>query len=170
MTMDNDSPNPFESPAEAPPVRRPPSKPSRKGPQEREFSNLSLQLKAIGGLITLIGLLATIANWYWTPMLVIGVAICVFGWGLGVYKPWAWFGAVLLLLPLSLLILVLTGFLFLNQGAIGIPLLTAPIYLWYVLWVLLSKRGRDRYREMGEARLRARDNPDSIAGRLYRKR
>ena len=45
-----------------------------------------------------------------------------------------------------------------------------PAYCANVVWVLVSKNGRARYRETGEAIASARSNPDSLAGRAYRGR
>ena len=168
--MNRPTENPFESPPESAQSPGPTRKKRRKPPQQRDYTVLALQLKIFGGLMILVGLLLTTAAWWLSAIAVIGLGVMVAGFGLAAFRPWAWFVAVALLVPLAIGSLVLIVVATIYYGKIGISLFFAPAYAAYVLWVLCSRGGRQRYQEIREAIARAKDNPDSIAGRLYRKR
>ena len=161
--------NPFQSPSDSssdgnmPPVKR---RASSKTPHAKDFTNLAMQFKFVGGAITLLGLLALCASWWFVTIVVSGVALIGLGYGMSAYKPWAWVVAVAILVPLSVLLVVATVAAMLSVGVRGLGVFMAPAYMWYVLWVLCSRNGRQRYRDTREAILRARANPDSIAGKL----
>lgn len=145
----------------------------RRTPQARDFDAIALQLKFVGWLVTLLALPAILANpWGLGGLgsLGVGLGFLVVGYGLGWYKIWAWYAGVVLMLPLTTAV-TLGALMMVGVGGIYILyLLLPPAFAAYVTWVLLSKGGRTRYRQTAEAIARAKANPDSIAGRLYRKR
>jgi hypothetical protein len=141
-------------------------------PQSREFQLLSIMMTGCGGLVTLVAIPLVLFSGSRLPgwiMLLIGVSYLVTGFGFSGYHRWAWYFSVLLVLPASLLISLAAVALMLRavyQGrivSIFAPLMA--LFVFYVGWVLLSKGGRARYYETVEAIQRARNDPDSLAGR-----
>ena len=139
-------------------------------PQAFEYGAVSLMLKLFGGLLLLPALLVMLVHpGYGLIGAIPGAAFLAVGWGLGAYRMWAWYGAVVTLLPISL---AMTALVFWAgaSGVIGLTTLTVPSVSLYVMWVLLSRGGRAHYRATSEAIARARANPASLAGRAYRRR
>jgi|GEM_PF-6928963 hypothetical protein len=140
--------------------------------QSREFATLALHLEFMGGFLLFVGIGIMCLNWRVGLLGAIpGLAVLVTGLGLARYKLWAWYAAVGILIPLSVSIAVFTVVAWVSSGQTSFAaLLAGPAYLAYVIWALLSKSGRQRYRESIAARQAALDNPDSIAGKMLRGR
>jgi hypothetical protein len=168
--MSTPEPNPLEFIAEeAPSVARkvPPT-----GPQAKDFSALMTQLCMLGVIITLPALLLTLACWpVGIPMLLAGLSLIGTGRGLGAYKVWAWYAAVAILVPLNLGLAALCVAAIYSEGTVvGLTLLIGPIYAGYVLWVLLSPSGRQRYWHNAAAAARVEASRNPTVRKRYRKR
>ena len=155
--------------------------------QTREYANLSLQLKIFAWMLYFFAMLflvfgATNARlgifFIGTGIVLAGSVLHLVGWGLGSYKPWAWYAAVIVLVPLSLLLAIMMflygRFLFVQastwvHAVLGVSMLSAGlIYFPYVLWILLSRGGKKRYQDTCDAMKRIKERPDSPASRFYR--
>jgi len=139
-------------------------------PQSSDFAVVSLMMKLFGGMFILPGLLVMFGSVGWGLIVAApGTLLLVIGIGVGRYQPWAWYAAVVAMLPLSIVItlatLIAAG---LTMNYIWMVVLW-PLFCAYVAWILLSNSGRQRYFETGDAIARARENPDSMAGRRYRR-
>lgn len=134
-----------------------------------DYINLSMFLKFWGGLIAVIGILVTMLTLWGITVIVAGVGTIVVGIGLGKYRPWAWWGAVIILIPYNIIgcavATILTGFEMRISVGAGLTLIS----LFYVSWVLLSKGGRKRYRQLAVASKQIDQKPNSIAARFRRK-
>ncbi len=163
--------NPFQSPTVSEPATVQPVR--GRGARGHDFVQLAFQFKFFGGIALLFGLLLVRADWrIGGGLLLGGAAMVVTGYGIGAYKTWGWYAGAVLVVPMLVLATIL-GLLFgVVYGHIFglIALVVSPLYCYYIAWVLFSKAGRQRYEESVRAIASARANPDSVAGRLYRKR
>ena len=100
----------------------------------------------------------------------VGSSLLAIAYGLNAFKMWAWYAAVVVMPPIavifSIVSLVEWRFNTLWFLYTGFPV----FFCGYVGWVLFSKGGRTRYRAASDARRRAKANPDTVAGRIYRRR
>ena len=167
---DNNAENPFQAPTvgehAAPTVRR-----DRRA-KGRDFIQVAFQFKFFGGVFLLFGLLFVRVWWLGGSLLLVGLALVVTGYGIGAYRPWGWYAGALLVLPLLAVATILALLFAVTYGGIFplVALIVVPIYCYYIGWTLLSRAGREGYAESTRAVAAAKANPDSIAGRLYRRR
>jgi hypothetical protein len=141
-------------------------------PQSREVQLLSIMMTGCGGLVALFALPAVFFSGSRVPgtiMLLMGLSYLVTGFGFSRYHRWAWYVAVVVVLPASLLIslaaVVLTLSAVLQSTIVSTFAPLTVLFVLYAGWVLLSKGGRTRYYETVEAIQRARHDPNSLAGR-----
>ena len=137
------------------------------------FIQLAFQFKLLGGAMFLFGLLIVFGNhWIGGSLLAAGTAFLVTGYGISSYKPWGWYAGAILVLPLLILSIVLAGLFGIVRGhfALIAVLVILPPYCYYTAWTLFSKGGRQRYAETVAAIQSAKENPDSMAGRMWRRR
>lgn len=146
-------------------------RPSTVTPHARDFDSLALVLKMVGWAAIIIApVLLAGRVWQGIVALAVGLSLLAIAYGLNAFKMWAWYAAAIVMPPIALIFSIVSivgwrfnTFWFLYPGF--------PIFLCgYVGWVLFSKGGRTRYRAACEARRRAKANPDSLAGRMYRRR
>lgn len=90
------------------------------------------------------------------------------GFGLGAYHRWAWYGAVVILLPMTIVVSLASMFAAALDPIYLFVVCLWPIFCGYVAWVLMSQGGRRRYFETYAATARAKQDPDSLAGRRFR--
>ncbi|HET6883065.1 MAG TPA: hypothetical protein VFI31_23050 [Pirellulales bacterium] len=148
-------------------------------PQARDFDALALILKVVGVYTTFCSLLFLLAGApyaglshypYGWAALAMGFFFVAAGYGLAAYQTWAWYAAALVM-PVFVVGFSILSVIEMATNMFWFYFLPFPaVFTIYVLWVLFSKGGRARYRFAGEARRRAKSNPDSVAGRLYRRR
>ena len=81
----------------------------------------------------------------------------------GAFKLWGWYAAVLIVLPLMILFAVLTTLFAIANGAVYWGGLALPLLSAWMMWVLFSKSGRDRYRLMAESIARRKSRPKFVA-------
>lgn len=140
-------------------------------PHARDFDVLAIILKFVGGCLLLVALLILLAG---ARIAAIGVGIGVLfvatGYGIAAYKTWAWYSAAVIM-PILVVVFSITSFLEVATSKVWFYFEAFPVaFTGYVAWVLFSKGGRARYRVAGEAILKAKANPDSVAGQLYQRR
>jgi uncharacterized membrane protein YdjX (TVP38/TMEM64 family) len=141
--------------------------------QAMAFIQLAFQFKFLGVILLLFGLLWTgWVLWLGIVLAAGGVAFLLSGYAIGSYKSWGWYAGVALVIPLLVMATVLALLFALAYGGIFAiaALLMTPLYCYYIVWTLFSRSGRQRYDESVRAMAAAKANPESIAGRLYRKR
>ena len=90
------------------------------------------------------------------------------GFGLGAYHRWAWYWAVVILLPMTIVVSLASMFAAALDPIYLFVVCLWPMFCAYVAWVLMSKGGRRRYFETCAATARAKQDPDSLAGRRFR--
>ena len=129
----------------------------------------SLVLVGTSGVL-LLGGLVTLATPWGLVVLAPGIICLVVGIGLGRFRPWAWYGAIAILVPMNLVVgvagLIVIGW----SGGVSVLTLIMVLSASYVLWVLLSRGGRQRYLQLAEAMAFADENPDTLTGRAFGKR
>ena len=96
------------------------------------------------------------------------LAMVIIGFGLGAYHRWAWYGAVVILLPMTIVVSLAALFAAALNPIYLFVVCLWPVFCAYVAWVLMSQGGRQRYFESCAATARAKQNPDSLAGRRFR--
>jgi hypothetical protein len=143
------------------------------------FIQLAFQFKFVGGILILFGLLLlrpfTVFGtniWLGGFLVITGAAFLVTGFGIGSYRSWGWFAGAVLVVPLLVVASILALLFAIFYGGVFaiVALVITPLYCYYIGWTLFSRAGRQRYQESVAAMASARDNPDSAAGRLYRRK
>ncbi|MBM4036645.1 MAG: hypothetical protein FJ291_33330 [Planctomycetes bacterium] len=128
----------------------------RKAPVGGDFRDVATLSRMLGALIVLLGALVALTDWVGGVGVACGVLLWVLGYGLRRFRMWAWYLGVAVLMPICGLggtvgqVLVVTG----AARILGVALVASASY---VGWVLLSKGGRKRYREIRELMGKARD-------------
>lgn len=145
-------------------------RPSTVTPHARDFDSLALVLKIVGGAAILVAPVLLVGRvWQGIVVLAVGSSLLAIAYGLNAFKMWAWYAAVIVMPPIAIIFSIISlfewrfnTFWFLYTGF--------PVFFCgYVGWVLFSKGGRTRNRAASDARRRAKANPESIAGRMYRR-
>ncbi|MEK6234272.1 MAG: hypothetical protein N2C14_06145, partial [Planctomycetales bacterium] len=142
--------------------------------QSSDIDALSMIMKIAGFALLFLTLPAQRdSGWIAGLMLLVGIGYLTFGFAFGAYARWAWWGSVLLLIPLSVFFTVV-GFITYALGVVDGPFAIFPaicsLTVFYVGWVLFSKGGRSRYVETVAAIQHAKEDPESVAGQAFQRK
>lgn len=146
-------------------------RPSTVTPHARDFDALALVLKIVGGPTVFVASLLLLGRaWQGLVVMAVGSSLLAIAYGLNAFKMWAWYATVVVMPPIAVIFSIISLFEW-RFNTLWFLYTGFPVFFCgYVGWVLFSKGGRTRYRAACEARRRAKANPDSLAGRMYRRR
>ena len=132
---------------------------------------LAMLLKFFGALFVVFAAICLVHGQPWFAVAaVLGAVFFGVGRGLARFRPWAWYGAVLILVPGT----AAMGALLALDSEVGFVFCYQAYVFWgfssFVLWTLLSKGGRKRYRELVRIMAYARKHPKTAVGRAFGRR